>query len=197
MQRLDDALQPEGADEDAVADDRRTILRRLRRGRLSAARHAGSAAQPLADGVDRRAGIGAGRAQCSGRDQPRRATFGVRGQYARATLEGIDDRVDLPARIPHPFLDALVEPLLEGLFPVAQIVLARMQLRRVLRHRLALARQEPALVIEHLDVLLDLRQMLRQLRLALGAVRTCALDDRAGRPSRVAISNARLLPGDP
>ena len=64
-----------------------------------------------------------------GRDQPRRAPFGVRRQRPGPTLERIDDRVDLPARIAQPFLDPLVEPLLEGLFPVAQILLSRLQLR--------------------------------------------------------------------
>ena len=53
------------------------------------------------------------------------------------------------------------------------------------------------LVLERLHVALDPRQVLGELRFALAPMRRGLLDDAGGSPSRVAISSARLLPGEP
>ena len=116
----------------------------------------------------------------------------------RPRLQRIDDRVDLAPRLAHPIVDPLIQPLAERLFAVAQILLARLHPgRRVLQH-LTLARDQPPLVLQLLHVALDLREMLGQLRSpARSAARRACSMMLAGRPSRVAISTARLLPGDP
>ena len=108
-----------------------------------------------------------GRAERAGRDQPRRAPLRIGGQRAGTPLQRVDDRIDLPPRIAQPFLDPLVEPLLERVFAVAQLELARVQLRGALAQRLAVAGDQPALVLERLDVALDLREVLGELRFAL------------------------------
>ena len=73
-------------------------------------------------------------------------------------------------RVAQAVVDALVEPAAERLLAVAELVLARLHLRRFFFERRALARRQPALVLERLDVALDLRQVLGQLRLADAAV---------------------------
>ena len=185
MQRLDDALESEPADLDAIADGRRPS-RNLGCGdgggwrglRLLGTRRP----QALSDRFDGRPCFGAGGAGFAGRDhQPRRgAALGVGRHRVGARLQGRDHGVNLPPGIAQASVDALVEAAAERLLAVAQLVLPRLHLRRFLFERRPLARREPALVLERLDVALDFRQVLGQLRLADAAVLPRGVDDRTG-----------------
>ena len=70
--------------------------------------------------------------------------------------------------------------------------------RLLLGHRLALAHHQPAFVIERVQFLVDLGQVLGELRFARAAVGPRRVDDRR-RQARggSAISSARLVPGEP
>ena len=139
VQRLDDALETERADEHAIADRRRASRSRRRSG---CGRSAGRRPpQPLADRVDA--------ARASARAAPvspvgiSRAAPALRFGRKRVGpgLQRVDDRVDLAARVAQPLVDPLIEPLAERLLAVAQLLLARRAAwPRVSVERLALAR---------------------------------------------------------
>ncbi len=146
VERLHHPLEPERADQDAVADRRQAIG-------LPRAAAVGDrlrlAAQPLADGVDRRPRLGARRTGLPGRNQPRRhAALGFGGQRLGLDLEPGDDGLDLAARIAQPLFDALLEPAPEGFLAVAQLLLPRLQPRGRLFQRLPLACRQAVLVLE-------------------------------------------------
>ena len=94
-----------------------------------------------------------------------------------ARLQRADHAVDLPLRLPQPFLDSLVEPSAERLLTGLQLLFPRRQLRSRLAELFALPCHQTTLVIERLHVTLDLRQMLVQLRFASRPMRSCLLDD--------------------
>ena len=77
---------------------------------------------------------------------------------------------------------ALVEPALERLFAIAQLLLPRLQLRRRRFELVALAGRQPPLVIERLHVALDFGEVFGELRLARAAMLARLLDDRGRQP---------------
>ena len=116
----------------------------------------------------------------------------------RLRLQLGDDVVDLAARLAHLRVELLVQPAAERLLALAQRLLALAHARLGLVERLALARGQPLLVLERAQVVVDLREVLGQLRLARAQVlpRAAATIDGFS-PRRAAISSARLRPGEP
>ena len=166
--------------------------RRRRRGRL---RLDGSRNR-FDDGVDAPRARRARRAGVAGRDRlPRR----LLGDRVGLGLQLGDDVVDLAARLPD-LRSRAPRSAAGGTSPRAGAAPLRAARIRALGglERLALARGEPLLVLERAHVVVDLRQVLGELRLARAQVLARGARRSPGSARGApAISSARLRPGDP
>jgi hypothetical protein len=109
-----------------------------------------------------------------------RPAFCLGTQLGRPPPEVLDHRVDLRTGLPQPFADLRVEACPKRVLAVAQAFLPDPQARFVTRNLLALARHQPALVFEHLQLVVHLRQMFGELRFARAPVAAGAVHDVRG-----------------
>src|SRR3954469_14483239 len=157
VNRGDGRFEAEAADDDAGTDRDQAGRQRLGAGNLCCRTVVGA----RGDRVDRGSRIAARLAGIAGRDQ----AWTVRNRVGFRFQIG-DDLIDLLARGAHLRLELLVQPPLEGLFALTQRVLAVVHLRLGRLQRLALARGEAVLVLEGAHVVIDLGEVLGELRFA-------------------------------
>ncbi len=183
VQGLDDSLESQRADDDAIPDrSTRRQARGPRRRRDGGGRRADAVPKTPLDRLERCARIRSCRSDVAGRHQARRPPVRVRRNRGRARLQRLHDGVDLAPRLAHALVDPLIEPLAERLFAIAQLLLAPVQPSLRLLDHLPFAGDQAPLVFEPLHLALDLRQVLRELRFARGALRARLLDDGRGQP---------------
>ena len=120
---------------------------------------------PFGDRVDCRAGVAACRSGFARRHQARQG-----GHRGGLRLQLIDDGIDFFPRLTELRVELLVETLAERVFPLAQRVFALVHARLGLLERLAFPGRQPVFVLERPHVAVDLREVLRELRLARAEV---------------------------
>src|SRR4029434_9182323 len=117
------------------------------------------------DLVDGRARVAAHAAGVAGGDQARRA-----GDGGRLRFQPRDHVVDFAARLADLRVDLFVQPAPERFLALTQGVFALPQPAFDFAQRLAFTRHEPPLVFERPHVVIDLRQVLGELRFARAQV---------------------------
>ena len=173
------AFEPEAGHRDAVAHRRARLDQRRRLGARSL-----PAVEPRGGRLHREPRLEARRPGVAGRD--RRAAeralgelpLGLRRHLRRLLLQVLDDLIDLAPGVAEPLVQPVLGPAAQGLLALPQPLFTRLQARLRLAEHLALAGDEPPLVVEVVQVLVDLRQMLGQLRIPLAQVLTRLDEDR-------------------
>ena len=112
----------------------------------------------------------------------RAARRSASAQSSTCALQRGDDLVDLASRLAHLLVELLVQALAERFLALAQLALASAAAGPASLRRLPLARGEPVLVLERAHVVVDLGEVLGELRFARAQLRARRGDDSAGQP---------------
>ena len=162
------ALEPEPADGHPRSGLDRSL--RLGRGLCAGASGLRAGLEAANDTFECSARVGAHGASLTGADARRRSSRRLVRQLVCLRFQSLDDRVDLATALAQLIVELRVESAAVGVFPLADRLFARTKRSLRVSKRCPFFGQRPAIGLEPAQILIDARQMFRELLLAIAQV---------------------------